>query len=66
MSPGADRGKAEHLLKDYNSFTWVSSSDAHYLEDLGKRTTSFFIEKPTIAEISSAMQNIDGRKVEWE
>lgn len=66
ISPLIDKETAEHLFKDYNSFTWFSSSDAHNLENIGERTTSFFINEPTIAEMTSAMKNIDGRKVEWE
>jgi PHP family Zn ribbon phosphoesterase len=65
MSPNIDRQTAEHLFKEYNSFAWLSSSDAHYLKDIGKRATSFFIKEPTIAEITSALRNIDGRRVEW-
>ncbi len=65
ISPGTDKEKAEHLFKDYNSFVWVSSSDAHYLEDIGRRTTSFFMKEPTIAEITSAIKKSDGRRVEW-
>ncbi len=65
ISPRIDRERAEHLFSDYNSFVWVSSSDAHYLEDIGKRTTSFFIKEPTIAEMTSAIKKNNGRRVEW-
>jgi hypothetical protein len=65
ISPSTDKETAEHLFKDYSFFPWVSSSDAHYLEDIGKRTTSFFIREPSVAEIASAFKNIEGRKVEW-
>jgi len=65
MSPAIDRQTAEHLFKEYNSFAWISSSDAHYLKDIGRRTTNFFMNEPTLAEIASALKNIEGRKVEW-
>lgn len=65
FSPGIEKKKAIELFKDYTSFTWVSSSDAHYLEDIGKRATSFFIKEPTINEMASALKNIEGRRVEW-
>ncbi len=64
ISSGIDTEKAEHLFREYNSFVWVSSSDAHYLENIGKRTTSFFIKEPTIAEMTSAIKKSDGRRVE--
>ncbi len=66
ISPGINRETAEDLFKNYRDLPWVSSSDAHYLEDIGKRTTTFFIKDPSIAEISYAMKNIDGRKMEWK
>lgn len=65
FSPKIEKEKAMELFKDYTSFPWVSSSDAHYLEDIGKRTTNFFIKEPTIVEMASAMKNIGSRRVEW-
>ncbi len=65
FSSRINRDQAEELFKEYDSFTWVSSSDAHFLKDIGSRTTSFFMKEPTIAEMGSAFKNIDGRKVEW-
>ena len=66
MSPNTDRAAAEGAFPDYSSFTWISSSDAHYLTDIGKRTTSFFMNEPTIAEMALAFKNLDGRRVEWK
>lgn len=65
MSPHVTREEAEMLFKNYNSTAWVSSSDAHYPSDIGKRISCFRINSPTIAEIKRAMHNIDGRRVEW-
>jgi len=65
MSCHMDRKRAEELYVIYNSFPWISSSDAHYLDDIGKRTTKFFMNEPTTADMASALNNIDGRKVEW-
>ncbi|MBN1223698.1 MAG: PHP domain-containing protein [Candidatus Aminicenantes bacterium] len=39
------------------------SSDAHYIEDIGKSTTSFYIEEGTTEEIKKAFRNVDGRKI---
>jgi hypothetical protein len=66
MSPGIDREKAEQLFMLYNSYTWMSSSDAHHLHDIGKRTTGFFMKEPTIKEMALAIKNINGRGVEWK
>ncbi|MBI5056821.1 MAG: PHP domain-containing protein [Nitrospirae bacterium] len=65
MSPRTDRGKAVLLYNDYASFAWTTSSDAHWLKDIGERTTTFLINRPTLEEMRLAMKNIDGRKVEW-
>ncbi|RJQ22196.1 MAG: PHP domain-containing protein [Nitrospiraceae bacterium] len=65
MSYRMNREKAGLLFGNYKSFAWVSSSDAHDVEDIGRRTTGFFMNGPTIDEMRLAMKNIDGRKVEW-
>jgi len=65
MSPHMDMKAAEEAFGMYRSFAWISSSDAHYLNDLGKRTTLFHINEPTTREMSLAFKKIDGRKVEW-
>lgn len=65
MSPNISRELAEEQFKLYNDFTWISSSDAHHPQDIGRRTSTFYIKSPTITEMKLAMQEIDGRKVEW-
>ena len=65
MSPNISRDLAEEQFKIYNSFTWISSSDAHHPSDIGKRTSNFHMNSPTLSEMKLAMQKIDGRKVEW-
>ena len=65
ISPLTDRNRAEESFKDYRSFAWVSSSDAHYLDDIGKRTTSLFMREPVFSEIILAIKNYGGRKAEW-
>ncbi len=46
------------------NFPLVSFSDAHYLEDIGKRYTTFIIEKPSICELGKAMRGEEGRRME--
>lgn len=57
--------KAKELYGNYSNFTWVSSSDAHHLEDIGKRTTVFTMGAPTFIELTYALKNINGRKAVW-
>ncbi|MCK5286585.1 MAG: PHP domain-containing protein [Thermodesulfovibrionia bacterium] len=66
MSPGTDKKTAENLFKNYRSFPWISSSDAHYLKDINRRNTRFYVKEPSVTEISYALKNTGGRKVEWE
>ena len=66
MSPHMDRNTAEIEYQMYNSYTWISSSDAHHAVDIGERTVSFFMQEPTIEEMLLAFQNQDGRRVEWK
>ena len=66
MSPHMNRNTAEITFEMYNSYAWISSSDAHHAEDIGRRSVSFFMEEPTIEEMSLAFKNEDGRKVVWE
>jgi PHP family Zn ribbon phosphoesterase len=45
------------------SLPLVCFSDAHYLEDIGKGFTSFYIEEGSTEEIKKALSNKDGRKI---
>jgi PHP family Zn ribbon phosphoesterase len=44
-------------------FPLTMSSDAHYLEEIGKTTTTFFIESASTEEIKKALLSKDGRKI---
>ena len=44
-------------------FPLTTSSDAHYLEDIGKVSTTFYIENSSTEEIKKALLNQDGRKI---
>ena len=41
----------------------VTSSDAHFLSDIGKVWTEFVLAAPTLEEIRMALAAIDGRKI---
>ncbi len=54
----------EEALRRFGSpFPLTFSSDAHYLEDIGKASTFFFIEEGTVGEIKKALRNEQGRKI---
>lgn len=41
----------------------IRSSDAHFLKDIGKAFTSFFMEAPNLAELGLALAGQDERKI---
>lgn len=58
--------RLEELRAKYpevKNFPVVSFSDAHYLEDIGKNVTSFFLENPSAEELYKAFRGVEGRKV---
>lgn len=65
ISGKTERKKAEHEFRDYDSFALVTSSDAHNLEEIGRKTVNFVMEDPTVEEMTLALKNISRRKVEW-
>lgn len=55
--------EAEKKFATYRYLPWISSSDAHRLEDIGKRTTSLFMHHSTFEELRLALKGAGGRKV---
>lgn len=50
-------------ITNWNGFPVVSSSDAHFLSDIGKSSTCFLLEEATLEEIAKALKNEDGRRI---
>lgn len=65
MSPKMSRERAEATFGALKGFPWVSFSDAHYIKDIGRRTTTFNIEEPTFQEIKRAFVREGGRGLFW-
>lgn len=42
----------------------VSSSDAHSLDDIGRRTTEFYIKRASFEEVAKALRGMEGRRVQ--
>lgn len=62
ISRRMDTDEARMKFSSYRYLPWISSSDAHRLEDIGKRTTSFFMRHSTFEELRLALRGVDGRK----
>ncbi len=52
-------------VNNYESYglPLVKSSDAHFLSDIGKAVTTFFLSAPSFSEVAMAFQNVEGRTV---
>jgi predicted metal-dependent phosphoesterase TrpH len=46
-----------------NDYPCVTSSDAHFLHDIGKVWTEFILAAPTLEEIRLALTGADGRRI---
>jgi len=55
-------GQPSSARRNYG-YPVITSSDAHFLEDVGKSSTSFLVEEPSLDEIRMALRGNDGRKV---
>jgi predicted metal-dependent phosphoesterase TrpH len=56
--------KAYEAFSGIKDFPCITSSDAHYLEDIGKVWTRFLLEAPTFEEIRLALADKAGRRIE--
>ena len=63
FSPRVTREEVKKMLPQTGDYSLITSSDAHYLDDIGKSSTTFLMEKVSIEEIKLALQGKDGRKV---
>ena len=57
------RAKAQEMFGLYSHIPWVTSSDAHSLDDIGRSTTWFVMEHSTFEEMRLALKGTEGRKV---
>lgn len=55
--------EARSRFPEIERFPLVTSSDAHFLDEIGKAVTQMMIEEPTLEEIRKAFNNADGRSV---
>ena len=62
ISCRTSRTKALEMFGLYRHIPWITSSDAHSLEDIGRKTTGFVMEHATFEELCMAIRGIGGRK----
>jgi len=57
------RGDVELLLPAAKGFRIVTSSDAHFPQEIGTVWTTFLLESPTLPEVRMALQECSGRRM---
>jgi 3',5'-nucleoside bisphosphate phosphatase len=55
--------KARELIPVIGALPCITSSDAHFLQDIGRAATVFRMAGPTIAEIGLALRGEHGRGI---
>ncbi len=54
---------ARARFKEYEGFPFITSSDAHFPDDIGACSTSFQVARPDMEEVKMALACREGRKV---
>jgi PHP family Zn ribbon phosphoesterase len=63
VSPRMAVEKARREFGTYAAYTFISSSDAHSLEQIGRGTTNLLLHEPRLSEIKMALRRENGRMV---
>jgi PHP family Zn ribbon phosphoesterase len=63
ISPRITVAEAMKTFSDYRHVPWITSSDAHAIEDVGRRTTGLLMYHSTFGEFRLALKGIEGRGV---
>ena len=63
ISPRIAVEQARKEFKAYSGYTFISSSDAHFIEHIGQSTTQFLLTEPSLGEIKKALQKEDGTMI---
>ena len=63
ISPRTSVEDAESRFPQSKDYPLITSSDAHYLDDIGKVSTTFLMEKVSVKEMKLALMGMEGRRV---
>lgn len=63
LSPNISIEKARIIFNEYSHIPWITSSDAHKLNDIGRVSTGFFMNHSTFDELCLALKGAEGRRV---
>lgn len=65
ISSNISDAEATSRFQQYQQYTFVRNSDAHFLADIGKTVSEYLLEEPSFSEIAKAFRREGGRKV-WD
>lgn len=63
ISPRMKLNEARLKFSEYRNYPFLCSSDAHYLDDIGKGTTVFLLEEASFIELRMALKGEGGRAI---
>lgn len=63
ISPRTSKEEAQKRFRVYQRYSFVRFSDAHHLEDIGRRFTCFLLEETSSEEVKMALHHQGGRRV---
>lgn len=66
VSPLTTAPEARQRFPDIVKYPILRSSDAHFLDDIGRQTTVFLMKDTGFAEIRRALAGSDGRKIAYQ
>lgn len=55
--------EARERYASAEGYTFIRNSDAHFLDDVGKNSSEYLLQEPTLNEIRKALKRQDGRQV---
>ncbi|MDP2209646.1 MAG: PHP domain-containing protein [Bacteroidota bacterium] len=64
ISPSISCEDARKKFPVYQNYTFIQNSDAHFLNDIGKASTSLLLAEATFDEIKKALKDEDKRKIQ--
>jgi PHP family Zn ribbon phosphoesterase len=63
ISPKMEIEEARSRFSEYHHYPFIRSSDAHYLDDIGKGTTAFLLKEGTFKELRMALTGEGNRRI---
>jgi len=63
ISSRTGMNEATEKFSSYRSIPWITSSDAHQLKDIGRKTIGLYMNHASFEELTLVLKGVEGRKV---